>query len=134
VTDEPLRATVSLRGVLFTPDGDVLLVRRTSDGGWELPGGRLGAKEDAQEGVQREIREETGLDPRVRRPVHAVSWRNDADNGRFGVYYHCRVQARAVTLSQEHTDYDWVSPTEAADRLSEVQGEAVARATEVDER
>jgi 8-oxo-dGTP pyrophosphatase MutT (NUDIX family) len=125
---------VSLRGVLFTPDGELLVVRRTSDGGWELPGGRLGAHEDATEGVHREIEEETGLDARVRRPVHAVSWRNDADNGRFGVYYHCEVRRRTVSLSREHTEFDWVSPSEATDRLSDVQGEAVSRATEVDER
>lgn len=134
MTERPLRATVSLRGVLFGPQDDVLVVKRTSDGGWELPGGRLGAQEDAPEGVYREIKEETGLEVDIRRPVHAVSWRNDDDNGRFGVYYRCLAPADEVSLSHEHSDYDWMSPRNAAKRLSDAQGKAVRRALEEHDR
>ena len=81
MTERPLRATVSQRGVVFAPDDEVLLVRRESDGGWELPGGRLG-----REGVRREVVEETGLDPDLGQPVHVTSWINDAAEGRFAVY------------------------------------------------
>jgi len=140
VTDVHLEATVSLRGVVFAPCGDVLVVRRTSDGGWELPGGRLAPDEDAVEGVHREIVEETGLDTDVGRPVHAVSWRNDADEGRFAVYYRCVPDgcgidlgsgADPVELSHEHTDYAWLAPDTAAERLSDPQEHAVSTATEV---
>lgn len=154
MTDEHLRATISLRGVLFSPHGDVLVVRRSSDGGWELPGGRLEAREDAPDGVRREFEEETGLDVRVVRPVHAASWRNDADSGRFAVYYRCEVADEAdvdsdldadtdvdreaaadpVSLSREHTQHAWLSPAAAADRLSEVQERAVSIATEGHQR
>lgn len=134
MTDRPLRATVSLRGVLFGPQDDVLVVKRATDGGWELPGGRLGAQEDAPEGVSREIKEETGLDVDIRRPVHAVSWRNDDDNGRFAVYYRCLASENDVSLSHEHTDYDWMSPRDAAERLSDTQGKAVKRALEEHDR
>ena len=133
MTEEPLRATVSLRGVVFGPRDEVLVVRRTSDGGWELPGGRLGAYEDTDDGVRREIAEETSLDVPVGRPVHVVSWRNDDDRGRVGVYYRCEAEARSVTLSDEHTDYEWLSPDTAADRLSDTQGTAVDRAVDVRE-
>ena len=133
MTEEPLRATVSLRGVLFAPDGDVLVVRRATDDGWELPGGRLGAQEDAVEGVHREIEEETALDVDVGWPVHATAWRNDDDRGRFGVYYRCDASRRTVSLSHEHTEHEWVAPRVARERLSSVQRTAVARATEVHE-
>lgn len=131
MTAEPLRATVSLRGVLFAPEGEVLVVRRASDGGWELPGGRLGADEDAIEGVRREIEEETGLDVDVGRPVHAIAWRNEDGRGRFGVYYRCDAFERDISLSPEHTDHDWVLPSTAGNRLSGPQETAVTRATEV---
>ena len=139
MTDEHLEATISLRGVLFAPSSEVLVVKRTSDGGWELPGGRLSPHEDAVAGVRREIREETGIDADVGRPIHAVSWRNDDGRGRFAVYYWCEVPAEAagtaasdpVSLSHEHTDYAWLSPDDAVDRLSDVQEQAVAAATEV---
>jgi len=145
VTDDHLEATISLRGVLFSPDGEILLVRRASDGGWELPGGRLGTHEDAREGVHREIEEETGLDADIRRPVHAASWRNETDRGRFAVYYRCDVPERehsdpevaanggleSITLSQEHVDYAWLDPEPAAERLTDVQTRAVTEAMEV---
>lgn len=132
MTDVPLRATVSLRGVLFVDGGDLLVVRRTSDGGWELPGGRLGAREDVREGLRREIREETGLTVEVDRPVHAISWRNDDDDGRFGAYYLCRAPDREVRLSDEHEAHDWVDPETAVDRLSDPQGTAVSRALAIE--
>ena len=133
MTEEPLRATVSLRGVVFGPRGEVLVVRRASDGGWELPGGRLGAHEDTEEGARREIHEETGLDVPIGRPVHVTSWRNDDDRGRLAAYFRCEAERRSVTLSDEHTDYEWLPPTSAADRLSDVQGTAVDRAVDVRE-
>ncbi|MFC6874513.1 NUDIX hydrolase [Halobellus marinus] len=141
MTEEHLEATVSLRGVLFSPSADVLVVKRTSDGGWELPGGRLSPHEDAQEGVHREIREETGLEVDVGRPIHAVSWRNDDGRGRFAVYYWCETTDGAATeadgdgcpvsLSHEHTDHAWLSPEDTVERLSDVQERAVSIATEV---
>lgn len=133
MTERPLRATVSQRGVVFAPDDEVLLVRRESDGGWELPGGRLGREEDAREGVRREIVEETGLDPDLGQPVHAVSWVNDAAEGRFAVYYRCRTPERSVSLSAEHTAFEWRPPADACDRLSDPQGRAVANAVAADD-
>lgn len=128
VSDEFLTATISLRGVVFAPTDELLVVKRASDRGWELPGGRLGPTEDAAVGVHREIREETGLDVAVEHPVHAISWRNDAGKGRFGVYYTCRASERDVTLSAEHLDSDWILPEEADRRLSDPQTTAVRRA------
>ncbi|ELZ30333.1 ADP-ribose pyrophosphatase [Halosimplex carlsbadense 2-9-1] len=132
MTETPLRATISLRGVVFDTDETVLVVKRASDRGWELPGGRLGAHEACRAGLEREIREETSLEPAVREPVHTVSWRNDADNGRFAVYYRCDASERAVTLSAEHVGHSWVSEATARDRLSDPQATAVERALDAD--
>lgn len=140
MTEAHLEATISQRGVLFAETETILIVRRSTDGGWELPGGRLEPYEDAPAGVHREIVEETGLDVHVDRPIHAASWRNDTDRGRFAVYYRCVVPASLdvdaddpVTLSDEHTDHAWLLPETAKDRLSDVQQEAVSIATEVHE-
>ena len=129
MTDAPLHATISLRGVILAESGEVLAVRRASDGGWELPGGRLGAREDPVAALRREIDEETGLDAAVEEPLHTVSWRNDADNGRFAVYYQCTARKREISLSDEHTAAEWLSPDEVARWLSDPQTRAVRRAT-----
>ncbi|WP_224447766.1 NUDIX hydrolase [Haloprofundus salilacus] len=131
MTEEPLRATVSLRGVLFGPESEVLVVRRASDGGWELPGGRLGSGEPVVLGLRREIEEETSLDPDVEEPVHTFAWQNDEGRGRFAVYYYCTVDGKSVSLSAEHTDYDWVAVETATERLSDTQTEAVVCAWEI---
>ena len=131
MTDAPLRATISLRGVVLGPDGELLLVRRASDDGWELPGGRLEPHEDAVPGLTREIDEETSLDVGIDEPIHTVAWRNDADRGRFAVYYRCTTNSKQVSLSEEHTDHEWVTTTDATARLSDPQARAVERATSI---
>jgi len=128
MTETHLNATVSLRGVLFTVSDDVLLVRRASDGEWELPGGRLNTGEDARDGLRREIDEETGLDPDIDRPVHTTAWQNGDDNGRFAAYYRGYVEACTVELSHEHTDHRWVAPARALEIVDGPQRRALERA------
>ncbi|WP_324756590.1 NUDIX hydrolase [Haloarcula montana] len=131
MTERHLYATVSIRGVLRTADDDVLLLRRATDGGWELPGGRLNVSDDdVPDGLHREIVEETGLDATIHEPVHATSWRNEADEGRFAVYYHCRVTGGTVSLSDEHTASDWFTVADATERLSDPQATATERAAD----
>ena len=125
MTDTPLRATISQRGVVVSPDEHVLVVQRASDGGWELPGGRLDRREDAVEGLTRELREETSLDPKIVGPVDTVAWVNDDGNGRFGVYYYCRSARETVSLSAEHNAAAWESVQAATSRLSDPQTAAV---------
>ena len=72
MTDEPLRATVTQRGVVFAPDDEILIVRRATDGEWELPGGRVDRNETATASLRRELIEETTLDPTTVTPVYTL--------------------------------------------------------------
>lgn len=123
-------ATISIRGVVCRPDETVLTIRRASDGGWELPGGRIRCRESVPDCLRRELTEETGLDATVHHPVEAVSWQNDAGDDRFAVYYYCTTDEESVTLSDEHTEWAWVTEATARDRLSDPQSTATARAVE----
>lgn len=128
-----LEATISIRGVVCRPDETVLTIRRASDGGWELPGGRIRRYEAVTDCLDREIDEETGLNVTITNPVHAVSWQNGADRGRFAVYYHCVTDETAITLSDEHTEAEWVGNATVCERLSEPQATATARAVTTDD-
>lgn len=130
MTEELLQATVSIRGVLVTARGETLVVKRASDGEWELPGGRLGPEEDVEPGLEREMVEETALEIDVEDTVHANSWQNSDDNGRFAVYYRCRTDHRTVELSEEHDAFRWVPYQEAMRLLPEAQATAVRKARE----
>jgi len=110
MTENHLCATVSVRGVVLGPHERVLVVQRTTDGAWELPGGRLASGEQPRDGLIRELREETGLSVSVGTLCHANSWVNDDGCDRFGVYYACESASTAISLSDEHTDFRWASP------------------------
>lgn len=61
--------------VVFDDRGRLLLVKRANppaQGLWSLPGGRVEPGESAEEGVVREVAEETGLRVQVEREVGTV--------------------------------------------------------------
>ena len=68
--------------VVFNEQGRLLLVKRANppaQGKWSLPGGRLESGETSEDGVVREVREETGLDVKVVREVGTIQ--RDAPSG-----------------------------------------------------
>lgn len=112
MTDTPLQATISQKAVLYGPEDEILLLLQ-DEGPWELPGGRIGAGEDPETGLRREVYEETGLLVDVERPVHTSAWRNDRGQDRYAVIYRCRVDSREVRLSSEHVHWRWIPPEAA---------------------
>lgn len=125
MTDELLHATVSVRGVIVDPRGRNLVLQRTSDGEWELPGGRLAPEEPVRRGLRREITEETGIAVEIHTPVATNAWVNDDDAGRFAVHYECDTAERNVDISDEHVDRAWMLPERARRVLNEPQTAAV---------
>jgi ADP-ribose pyrophosphatase YjhB (NUDIX family) len=59
---------IDVRGVVIK-DGQILLVRETSDGLWTLPGGWADVNNSPSEAVVREIREESGFIVRAKRLI-----------------------------------------------------------------
>ncbi|MCL2213208.1 MAG: NUDIX hydrolase [Oscillospiraceae bacterium] len=59
---------VAAAGCVEDKDGNILLVK-THHRGWEIPGGQIDVGENLEEGVLREILEESGITATVRRLV-----------------------------------------------------------------
>ncbi|TKX58591.1 NUDIX domain-containing protein [Halorubrum sp. SS7] len=125
MTDELLRATVSVRGVILDSRGQNLILQRATDGEWELPGGRLAPGEPVRRGLRREITEETGISVEVHTPVATNAWVNDDEEGRFAVHYKCYTSQRTIDISDEHVDSAWMLPERARRVLNEPQTAAV---------
>ena len=53
---------VATRAVIRDADGRILFVRRSDNSKWVMPSGALELEETLLEGMQREVKEETGLD------------------------------------------------------------------------
>ena len=105
--------------VVIERDGKVLIVRRdpTSDhapGEWETVSGRVEFRESPIEAALREAFEETGLKVEVLQPLDTFHfYRGTAREEAVGITFHCRVESGKFQLSEEHTEYAWVSSGEA---------------------
>ena len=53
--------SVSVTGIVVRDDGRILAIQRRDNGQWQPPGGILELGETFEEGVQREVLEETGV-------------------------------------------------------------------------
>jgi len=65
---------VATRAVIHDQEGLVLFVRRTDNRKWVMPSGALELEETLFEGIQREVKEETGLDVVAATPMAIYSY------------------------------------------------------------
>jgi 8-oxo-dGTP pyrophosphatase MutT (NUDIX family) len=99
------------------PDGRgrVLLERRADDGRWGLPGGWLHPNESPEQGVVREVEEETGLAVEVVR-LGTVAWwpaaPPDRPHGHVGLAYLCRMLGGDLRPSHESLELAWHDPAD----------------------
>lgn len=98
--------TEQVRKAVLVNDEDKVLILKSSDknekhaGEWDLPGGHIHEGEGDIEGLKREVKEETGLD--IASPEMVL------DDGRKK-YYKTREYSGTIEISDEHTEYEWVT-------------------------
>ncbi|HEY3291060.1 MAG TPA: NUDIX domain-containing protein [Anaerolineae bacterium] len=73
VTRTPDRLGASVSAVIFDAAGSVLLMHRTDNQHWGIPGGNIEIGESVTQAVIREVAEETGLDVTVERLIGVYS-------------------------------------------------------------
>ncbi len=78
-------------------------------GSWDIPGGRLAEGENPKLGLQREIQEETGLTTEVQKPLDVNFFTRDDDQQITMIIFWCTAKTTDVTLSEEHTELQWLS-------------------------
>ncbi len=111
-----MEVQVAVCGVILKKGKVLVLKRATHDefaerGSWTLPGGRVEVSEAPDDAVVREVKEETGLDVEILKPIKVWSGTKGAV-WRIGIDYLCRLVGGDVKLSAEHDDYAWVSPSD----------------------
>lgn len=99
-------------------DGRVLLMRRRADdihrpGEWDTPGGRLADGENPFTGVQREVREEVGLEVDVGQVIDVHYFTRQDGQVITMMIFSCTPKTLDVRLSDEHVEYRWVPLAEA---------------------
>lgn len=124
MNDSP-RHSVSVTGVVVRPDGLILAIKRADDGRWVPPGGVLELDESPQDGVVREIYEETGI------KVHPIRLTGVYKNMRLGVVslaFRCEVIGGEMHTSSESTRVEWISVSDAVTSMPEARAVRVTDA------
>ncbi|MFI1149827.1 NUDIX domain-containing protein [Streptomyces sp. NPDC020817] len=114
--ERPLHS-VSVAGIVIRDDGRVLVIRRADNGAWEPPGGILERDERPEEGVLREVAEETGIAVEVERLTGVYK---NLTLGVIALVFRCRPIGGEEQLSDESTAVRWLTPSEVEQSMKEV--------------
>jgi 8-oxo-dGTP diphosphatase len=101
--------SVSVAGVVVREDGRVLVIRRDDNGHWEAPGGVLELDESFEDGVRREVLEETGLAVTVERLTGVYK---NLTHGIVALVYRCRPADGEPHATEEAREIRWMTKEE----------------------
>ena len=101
--------SVSVAGVVINSTGQVLVIRRRDNGHWEPPGGVLELDESFDDGVRREVLEETGVHVTVDRITGVYK---NVQRGIVALVFRCTPLSEPDGHSAEAASVRWADPAE----------------------
>ena len=110
----------SVNVVVTSGAGEILLIRRTDNGNWALPGGGVDIGESLPQAAIRETREETGVDCEITGlsgiytdPGHVILYTSNGEvRQEFSVVLTARASGGRPTASSETSEVRWVPQAE----------------------
>ncbi|GEN46143.1 NUDIX hydrolase [Alkalibacillus haloalkaliphilus] len=113
---------VACGGIVVDEGGNILLVKE-NHGGWVFPGGQVEVGENLEDGVIREVKEESGIDVVVSHLVGVYSntgihkWHDGVTDVPTKVMFDfvCEPIGGELTTSEETTDSRWVPKNDVLD-------------------
>lgn len=107
-------------GAVITYNNKILVVKRNQEDGefWQTITGSVDEGEALQEALKREVYEETGLTGSSSYPsiLHSFIWQREGVEY-LEVVFLFKADSDKVKLSCEHTDYEWLEPDKAIERV-----------------
>jgi mutator protein MutT len=99
-------------GIIFNDEDKFLMVKFSKEANpseaWIFPGGRLDEGDKPIEAINREIKEETGLNVEVLFPCDVTMWGKGEDH-RYAVFFVCKLVGGEIKLCKEHQEFKWFS-------------------------
>ncbi len=110
-------------GIVEDEAGRVLLARRVIHpfhGWWDVPGGFLEPGEHPEDGVRRELREETGLEVAVEHlvGVYMDTYGEDGGEHILNFYYACGVAGGTAGANDDVGELAWFAPDAMPERIA----------------
>ncbi|MFC6853193.1 NUDIX hydrolase [Aquipuribacter hungaricus] len=115
MTDTP-KHSVSVAGVVVDDAGRTLAIQRRDNLAWEPPGGVLELGESFEDGVAREVLEETGLAVEVGTLTGAYK---NMNRGIVALVFRCRPLTAPSPSTNEAVQCRWLSAREVSELMSE---------------
>lgn len=97
--------SVSVAGIVTDDSGRVLVIQRRDNGHWEAPGGILELGETFEQGVRREVLEETGVHVNVDALTGVYK---NMPRGIVALVYRCSITAGDPQTSSEAISVRWI--------------------------
>lgn len=117
---------VAVAGLIENEEGQILMIK-SPDRGWEIPGGQVEARETLTDALKREVKEETGIDIEVGdlKAVHSNITKRVQPDGispigsivSFG--FTGRAVSGELTTSDESLEVIWVNRENILDLINE---------------
>ncbi|GAA1506335.1 NUDIX domain-containing protein [Sphaerisporangium rubeum] len=112
----------SVNVVVTNRSGDILLIRRSDNDNWAVPGGAIDLGESIPQAAIRETREETGIDCEITGivgtysdPKHVILYTSNGEaRQEFSIVLTAKAVSGEPTPSDESREVRWVSRDEAA--------------------
>jgi len=113
----------SVNALVVNNEGAVLLIRRTDNGNWSLPGGAIDVGETLREAAVRETLEESGITCEITgllgiytNPRHVIEYTSNGEvRQEFTIVLLGRPVTGEPTTSDESSDVEWVRPRDLGD-------------------
>lgn len=109
------RHIVAVAGLISNPEGDILLVHSPRRG-WEFPGGQVEEGETLMQALEREVREEAGINIYVGQLVGVYS--NIGQPTKVMLDFIGTWASGGLATSNESLQTEWVSHHEALQRIT----------------
>ncbi|GAA3759105.1 NUDIX domain-containing protein [Salinactinospora qingdaonensis] len=94
-----------------------MAIRRTDNGTWELPGGILELDELPEDGVRREVWEETGIHVEVDQLTGVYK---NTTRGIVALVFRCKPSGGTERPSAESSAVEWLTPDQITQRMNQV--------------
>ncbi|WP_433462710.1 NUDIX domain-containing protein [Spirillospora sp. CA-128828] len=114
----------SVNVVVENDNGEILMIRRTDNDNWALPGGAIDLGESVTQAAIRETKEETGIEIEITGlvgiysdPKHVIQYTsNDEVRQEFSILLTARLMAGERRTSDESSEVLWVPANKATNR------------------